>query len=104
MANRQHGVKFMRMKRRSFLSSSAALAGAGVLGSADGHEDQFHPHQVHAASLMTECANPFSPRSMPISAAKRHSVSWETVGQQLDLIAIPKVGAITDSCTYTHKN
>jgi hypothetical protein len=49
----------MRMKRRSFLCSTAALAGAGVLGSGDGHADQIHPHQVRAASLMTECANRF---------------------------------------------
>src|SRR5215472_8590389 len=49
----------MSMKRRSFLRSSAALAGAGMLGSADGHADQIHPRHVHAASLMTECANRF---------------------------------------------
>ena len=49
----------MRMKRRSFLCSTAALAGAGVLGSGDGHADQIHPHQVRAASIMTECANRF---------------------------------------------
>jgi hypothetical protein len=49
----------MSMKRRSFLSSSVALAGVGMLGSGHGHADQIHPHHVHAASLMTECANRF---------------------------------------------
>jgi hypothetical protein len=45
----------MCMKRRSFLSSSAAFVGAGMLAS----HDKIHPHHVHAASLMTECANRF---------------------------------------------
>jgi hypothetical protein len=30
-----------------------------MLGSGHGHADQIHPHHVHAASLMTECANRF---------------------------------------------
>jgi hypothetical protein len=47
------------MKRRSFLCSSAALAGAGMLGSGDSRAEQNRPHHVHAASLMTECANRF---------------------------------------------
>jgi hypothetical protein len=47
------------MKRRSFLSSSAALAGASILGARDSHTDQIHPHHAHAAPLMTECANRF---------------------------------------------
>lgn len=49
----------MCMKRRSFLRSSAALVGAGILGSGDSHADHLHPHSVHAASLMTECAQHF---------------------------------------------
>jgi len=49
----------MYMKRRSFLSSSAALVGVGILGSGESHADQIHPHHVRAASLMTECANRF---------------------------------------------
>jgi hypothetical protein len=49
----------MRSNRRSFLSSSAALAGASMLCPLDGRADQIHPHHVHAASLMTECANRF---------------------------------------------
>jgi hypothetical protein len=49
----------MCMKRRSFLSSSAAFVGAGMLASHDGQADKIHPHHVHAASLMTECANRF---------------------------------------------
>jgi hypothetical protein len=47
------------MKRRSFLWSSAALVGVGILGSGDSHANQIHSHRVHAASLMTECANRF---------------------------------------------
>jgi hypothetical protein len=49
----------MCMKRRSFLHSSAALVGAGVLGSVQSHADHVHPSGLHAASLMTECANRF---------------------------------------------
>jgi hypothetical protein len=49
----------MRMERRSFLRSSAALVGVGVLASRHGHAEQIHPHHVHAASRMTECANRF---------------------------------------------
>src|SRR5262252_4187860 len=52
-------VIFMRVNRRSFLCSSVALAGADMLGSPDGHADQIHSHPIHAASLMTECANRF---------------------------------------------
>src|SRR5262250_3595605 len=47
------------MKRRSFLLSSGMLLGATMLGSRDSRADQIHPHQVRAASLMTECANRF---------------------------------------------
>ena len=49
----------MSMKRRSFLCSSAALAGVRMLGWVDSRADQIHPHRVHAASLMTDCANRF---------------------------------------------
>ena len=49
----------MLMKRRSFLYSSATLAGVGMLGWVNGRADQIHPHRVHAASLMTDCANRF---------------------------------------------
>jgi len=47
------------MKRRSFLWSSAALVGVGMLGQGDSHSDEIHSHSVQAASLMTECANRF---------------------------------------------
>src|ERR1700744_2539370 len=47
------------MKRRSFLYSSAALAGAGMFGWADGNANQIHPPNVHVASLMTDCAGRF---------------------------------------------
>jgi Protein of unknown function (DUF3500) len=49
----------MRVERRLFLRSSAALVGAGMLGSEHGYAEQIHPHHVHAASRMTECANRF---------------------------------------------
>src|SRR6202047_3806075 len=49
----------MRMKRRSFLSSSAAFVGAVIVASHDDQADKIHPHRVHAVSLMTECANRF---------------------------------------------
>ena len=49
----------MNLKRRSFLRSSAAIAGVTMIGSGDGHDDQVHSHHSHAASLMTECANRF---------------------------------------------
>jgi len=49
----------MHVERRLFLRSSAALVGAGMLGSGHGHAEQIHPHHVHAASRMTECANHF---------------------------------------------
>jgi len=49
----------MDLKRRSFLHSSAVLAGASMLASSKGHGGQAHSHHTHAASLMTECANRF---------------------------------------------
>ena len=49
----------MHIKRRSFLSSSAALLGGVILGPGDIHAGQIHAHQVHATSLMTECASRF---------------------------------------------
>jgi len=49
----------MCMKRRSFLRSSVAFVGAGILALRDSHADQIHPQQPRAASLMTECARRF---------------------------------------------
>ena len=49
----------MCMKRRSFLRSSAALVGAGLLSSGDSHADHVHSHSLPASSLMTECAQRF---------------------------------------------
>jgi len=49
----------MRVERRLFLRSSAALVGAGMLGSGHSHAEQNHQRHVHAASRMTECANHF---------------------------------------------
>jgi hypothetical protein len=49
----------MSMKRRSFLHSSALLAGAGMLRAVDHRAEQIHPHRAPAASLMTACANRF---------------------------------------------
>jgi hypothetical protein len=47
------------MKRRSFLCSSAAVAGLGVLGWGESQGDLIHSRLSPAASLMTECANRF---------------------------------------------
>ena len=47
------------MKRRSFLSTSAALVGAGMLEPGNNRADQIHSHRFNTASLMTECANRF---------------------------------------------
>ncbi len=49
----------MSIKRRSFLCSSAALMGGGLVGSGDSDAGQAHSHHPRAASLMTECANRF---------------------------------------------
>src|SRR5579863_8919915 len=46
------------MMRRLFLSSSAALFGAGMLGSGGTRSEQISAHH-HAPSLMAECANRF---------------------------------------------
>jgi len=47
------------MKRRSFISSSAAIAGVGLFGPGHSLSEQLHPRHVNAASLMTDCANRF---------------------------------------------
>jgi hypothetical protein len=47
----------MRMKRRSFLSSSAALLGASTLTALPAQTQHAHEHHRPAASVMTECAN-----------------------------------------------
>jgi len=47
----------MLMNRRSFLSSSASLIGAGMLGWGDTHAERIHPY--HAPPLMAECAKRF---------------------------------------------
>ncbi len=49
----------MCIKRRSFLYSSAALVGVGMLGSNESQTSEIHVAQVHAASLITECARRF---------------------------------------------
>ena len=49
----------MSMQRRSFLRSSAAIVGVGMLGSVKSSANQIQRHHFHAASLMTECANRF---------------------------------------------
>lgn len=45
------------MKRRAFLSSSAALVGAGTLAPLSAQTHHAHNHHRPAASLMTECAH-----------------------------------------------
>jgi len=44
-----------KMRRRAFLSSSAAVVGAGLMGAKRANA-QVH-HHVHTSSVMTECAN-----------------------------------------------
>jgi hypothetical protein len=45
------------MKRRSFLTSSAAVLGATTLAPLSAQDHHHHDHHRPAASLMTECAN-----------------------------------------------
>ncbi len=45
------------MKRRSFLTSSAAILGASTLAPLSAQDHHHHDHHGPAASLMTECAN-----------------------------------------------
>jgi hypothetical protein len=47
------------MKRRSFLGSSAALVGSGMLSLGPSQENPTQLQHVHTSSLMTECANRF---------------------------------------------
>lgn len=77
------------MKRRSFLCSSAALAGVGMLGWTDSHSDEIHPHRVHAASLMSDCANRFlaalnpdqlSKATFPFDAEER--MNWHFIPRE----------------------
>src|SRR5438874_7401788 len=49
----------MCMNRRSFLGSSVALLGGPTLGSGAAQDGKSHLHRVHAAPLVTECANRF---------------------------------------------
>lgn len=50
----------MCMKRRSFLSSSAAVVAGGIVGSLNSYSGRVPSHHhADAASLMTECANRF---------------------------------------------
>ena len=47
------------MKRRSFLTSSAAVLGASTLAPLAAQDHHHHDHHRSAASLITECANRF---------------------------------------------
>jgi len=47
------------MNRRSFLRSSGALLGGGLLSSSVGHAQHLHAHGPDAASIMAECARRF---------------------------------------------
>lgn len=58
LTKHMRGKKFMCMKRRSFLWSSAAFAGV-MLSAGDSGADDIHPHHLPAASLMAECAKRF---------------------------------------------
>lgn len=78
-----------QLPRRSFLFSSAALAGVGILGSGDDHGEQIHSRRVPVASLMTECANHFltapdpdhrSKATFPIVADER--MNWHYIPRE----------------------
>src|SRR5690349_12393271 len=47
------------MNRRSFLFSSAAFVGTGLLDSVHSHPKDMHPRSGYAASLMADCAHRF---------------------------------------------
>jgi len=76
------------MNRRSFLWSSAALVGVGVLGPGDIHADDVHSHPLPAASLMTECANRFLAALDPNQRAKA-SFAFDT-DERLNWHYIPR--------------
>lgn len=82
----------MCMKRRSFLHSSAALLGAGVLHPMLGHADQEHSHPGHAASVMANCASRFlaalddnqrAKASFPFSTDER--MNWHFIPNNMHL-------------------
>jgi hypothetical protein len=59
-----------------------------MLGSGHGHAKQIHPHHVHAASRMTECANRFLAALDPNQRGKA-TVPFES-GERLNWHFIPK--------------
>lgn len=65
------------MKRRSFLYSSAALMAGGAVGSTHKHPDEPDVHRVHAASLMSECANRFL-AALDANQRSKATFSFET--------------------------
>lgn len=78
----------MNLKRRSFLCSSAAFAGVGILGLGDAQAGQIHPHHTHAASLMTECANRFL-NALEANQRGKATFSFET-DERMNWHYIPK--------------
>ena len=78
----------MNLKRRSFLCSSAAFAGVGILGLGDAQAGQIHPHHTHAASLMTECANRFL-NALDANQRGKATFSFET-DERMNWHYIPK--------------
>ena len=69
------------MRRRSFLGSSAALLGSGMLASGHAEENVSHLHHVRAASLMTECANRFL---AALEADQRGKATFAFLAKHLD--------------------
>jgi hypothetical protein len=76
------------MKRRTFLGSSATLAGAGIMGSIDKSAGEIHSHHVQPASLMAECANRFL---AGLDADQRGKASFEfDADERMNWHFIPK--------------
>jgi len=76
------------MKRRSFLSSSAALVGAGLFGHGVGHSADAHPPVIRASTLMAECANRFF-AALDDSQRAKASFAFES-DERMDWHYIPK--------------
>src|SRR5215831_13800286 len=101
----------MRMKRRSFLSSSAALLGASTLTALSAQTHHAHERHRPAASLMTECANRLlaaldenqrGRASFPFDADER--MNWHFVPDNttvaIDTLAVRKGLPLRDMSPY----
>ena len=76
------------MQRRSFLYSAATLVGAGWLGRVGADAEEVHPHGIHAASLMADCANRFL-AALDDNQRAKATFPFDS-GERLDWHYIPK--------------